>query len=320
MSHPMIKLAVLTSKWAAPLAVAAQLRGHQTLLVDPHAPSCPDPTALATTGWVLFARIDQAVPEEGRAWALRFMSAGGKCVQSMEDIRCYENRAYQMRLLADYYPRGVVLHSPTKGAVDLAIQDLGLPIVSKARFGSSSTTVRLLHSREDVDVEVAEVFGQGKKFPGRIASGKLQYAECLWQAMVHNNEYALRVCRITRQWGWAFKVMNRPHDWRASGSGLCVPVTQEELDGKVKYAVNTFLRMADEVLRSNWCAADLLYDHIAGCWLVVDVTLAWNLSRNLVGANYDAPVINLQTREPHPRGLRGRDQWDILLDDLEAGR
>jgi hypothetical protein len=115
--------------------------------------------------------------------------------------------------------------------------------------------------------------------------------------------------------------MNRPHDWRASGSGVCVPLTPEELASpKFQGALRTFVRMSDEALASRWCAADLLYDSILGGWLAVDVTLAWNLSRKLVGANFDAPVINLHTREAHPQGLRGRHQWDILLDDLEAPR
>lgn len=316
MSQPSVKIAVLASKWTVPLVTAAQLRGYQTMVVDPNGPSSMSPETLANLGWVLFARVDQGHPEEGRAWALKFLSAGGKCVQSREDLRCYENRAYQMQLLADWYPRGVVLHSRMPLVVDNAVKELGLPIVSKSRFGSSSKTVRLLDARADVDAEVAEVFSTGKRY-----GEKVQYGECLWQAMVHRNDFALRIARVTRRWGWGFKVMNRPNDWRASGSGVCVPLTPEDLaNQRYQFAFNTFLRMADEVLESDWCAADLLYDQIAGCWLVVDVTLAWNLSRNLLGANYDATVINLHTREAHPRGLRGRDQWDILLDDIEAGR
>lgn len=312
-----LKLLVLASKWTIPLVTAAQLRGHQTMVVDPNGPSSMDPGTVARLGWVLFARINQQYPEEGRNWALKFLSAGGKCVQSFEDIRCYENRAYQMDLLADWYPRGWKIHgtdSPLK--IQEAVKDLGLPIVSKARFGSSSKTVRLLHARADVDAELASVMSTGIRY-----GDKLQYGECLWQAMVHNNSFALRIARVTKTWGWAFKVMNRANDWRASGSGNCFPLRDDEYaHEKYQRAFNTFLRMADESLKSNWCAADLLYDQVMGAWLVVDVTLAWNLSRNLLGANYDAPVINLHTREFHPRGLKGRDQWDILLDDLEGGR
>lgn len=311
-----LKIVVLTSKWAAPLVTAAQLRGHQTMLVDPNHASCMDPGTVARLGWILFARVSQQYPEEGRNWALRFLSAGGKCVQSFQDIRCYENRAYQMDLLADYYPRGRRIHGQGPGVLDEAIADLRLPIVSKARFGSSSKTVRLLDTKEAAAAELASIMSTGQRF-----GDKLQYGECLWQAMVHGNEFVLRIARVTRRWGWAFKVMNRPHDWRASGSGRCYPLSPEEY-GHEKYqrAFNTFLRMADEKLESNWCAADLLYDQVMGCWIAVDVTLAWNLSRNLLGGNYDAPVIDLHTREMHPRGLKGRDQWDILLDDLEAGR
>lgn len=310
-----LKLACLASKWTLPLVTAAQLRGHQTMIVDPSASSSMDPGTLARAGWTLFARIDQAYPEAGRTWALAFLGAGGKCVQSREDLLCYENRAHQMGLLEGFYPPGSIIKTKEPGYISEAVATLGLPIVSKARWGSSSKTVRLLHSRAEVDAEVTEVFSTGVYFGNR-----LQHGECLWQAMVHHNDFALRVARVTRQYGWAFKVLNRPHDWRASGSGLCQPLAASELaTDRYRYALNTFLHMADDCLESNWCAADLLYDRILGQWKVVDVTLAWNLSRNLLGGNYDAPVINLHTREPHPRGLHGRDQWEILLDDLEAG-
>src|SRR5688572_26882709 len=105
MPPPSLKLAVLDAPWSRPLVTMAQLRGHQVMVINPNGPSSMDPGILARKGWVLFARINQIFPEEGRNWALKFLSAGGKCVQSMEDIRCYENRRYQMDLLADYYPR-----------------------------------------------------------------------------------------------------------------------------------------------------------------------------------------------------------------------
>jgi len=314
-----LRLLVLAGKWGDSLMAAARARGVETRDVDPDRPGCPAPEGMVREGWTLFARVNQLYPEEGRAWSLRFIEAGGRCVQSAEDIRCYENRAYQMRRLEDWYPRGRVFQGtrPCKEAVDSAIAELGLPIVSKARFGSSSKTVRALHSRKDVDAELTEVFGQGKRY-----GDKLQYAECLWQSMVHGNTSALRIARVTDDYGWLFHVQNRPHDWRASGSGTCRPIPLEMLrqDERLRKAVRTFLDMADRGLQSRWCAADLLYDRIAGLWLVVDVTLAWNLSRNLAGANYDAEVINLCTLEHHPRHYRGRDQWEVLLEDLGAGR
>jgi hypothetical protein len=155
---------------------------------------------------------------------------------------------------------------------------------------------------------------------GVALRGGIQRGQVLWQAMVRDNGYALRVARITPTYGWVFRVWNRAHDWRASGSGVCTPVDplQDNQSAKVQKALSTFLDMANVGLASNWCAADMLYDQPSGCWLAVDVTLAWNLSRNLVGGNYDAPVINLHTGLPHPKGYRGRDQFECLLDYLEG--
>jgi hypothetical protein len=307
MSPSNLRFATFATDWGIQFATAAQLRGYVCRMIPPHGIPpyvAPDPTE------ILFARLPQADPHDARAWALAHIRAGGKCVQSANDLRCYENRATQMALLEKWYPPGaLILHGDRW---DTEMQRLGLPLVSKARFGSSSTTVRALLSREDCKKEAMEVFTTGKDFRG----GRKQYGELLWQQMLPGNEFALRVARITPKWGWAFKVMNRPHDWRASGSGQCVPLTMAEL-WEYRYAINTFLDLADFGLNSRWCAADMLYDKVLGVWKAVDVTLAWNLSRNLAGGNYDAPIIGLQTFAAHPKGYRGRDQWACLLDDIE---
>lgn len=307
MSPSSLRFATFATDWGIQFATAAQLRGHACRMIVPHGmpPSMqPDPTE------ILFARLPQADPHDARAWALAHIRAGGKCVQSANDVRCYENRALQMSLLEKWYPPGAVILHGDRWEDEM--RRLGLPIVSKARFGSSSHTVRALLSREDCRREVEEVFTKGMTHRG----GRVQYGELLWQQMVHDNAFALRIARIGREWGWIFKVHNRPHDWRASGSGQCSPVTSQEL-WDYRFAVNTFLEMADSGLGSRWCAADLLYDRVLKIWRVVDVTLAWNLSRNLAGGNYDAPIISLHNFGPHPKGYRGRDQWACLLEEIE---
>jgi hypothetical protein len=154
--------------------------------------------------------------------------------------------------------------------------------------------------------------GKGVQFAGWPP----QTGVCLWQEFMHHNQYSLRVARITRQYGWAFKVMNRTNDWRASGSGLCVPLTAEDWASlHFRVAIRT-AQMAAEVIQSRWCGFDLLYNHHREDWRIVDTTLAWNNKPGLLGANYDAPVYNLHTFEPHPKGLKGGSQWDILLDSL----
>ncbi len=299
-----LKLAILNTPWGQHLHAVAQTRGVKSKLYTAR----QNPTPAST----IFARLPQRSPADGRAWALRHIRAGGKSVQSAADVELYENRLEQMRRLEDWFPRGAAVYT-TAGAEE-AIDALGLPIVSKARFGSASHTVRMLCSKAEAMAEAAKVFGPGIAFAGLGT----QHSECLWQEYLPGNSYSLRVAKITDKLGWAFKVMNRPNDWRASGSGVCVPLTAEEwASPRIRYAINTALAAAD-VMQSRWCAFDLLWDtkHEHGRWRIVDVTLAWNMSGKLFGANYDAPIYNLHSYDKDPQGRRGCDQWNILLDDL----
>lgn len=307
-----LKLAILSTPWGQHLHSVAHARGIKTTLHTPYTKPTPAST--------VFARVPQRSPDAGRAWALAHIRAGGKSVQSVADLELYENRGRQMDLLADYFPRGEKVR--TMEWADEACQSLGFPIVSKASFGSASHTVRALHNKAEAMAEAAKVLGAGISFPGLGT----QHSECLWQEFLPGNSYSLRVAKITDRLGWAFKVMNRPNDWRASGSGICVPLTPEEWESpRIRYAVNTASAAAN-VMGSRWCAFDLLWDtkHEHGRWRIVDVTLAWNLTKNLLGANYDAPIYDLHRYKPEYKpgvgytGRRGRDQWDVLLDDLLA--
>lgn len=298
-----LKLAPLATDWGIALHAQALSRGINSVL---HHPGIP-PTLTRT----IFTRPQQKSPEAARSWALAHILAGGKSVQCQEDLRLYENRGRQMDILVDFMPHGQRVR--TLEAAEEAIDALGSRIVSKAPFGSSSKTVRMLVGKDAAMAEAKQVlYGGGLHFAG----WPTQHNECLWQRFLWGNEYSLRVARITNRYGWAFKVMNRPHDWRASGSGLCVPLTPEEWALPYhRYAINTALLAAD-TMGSRWCGFDLLMDRETEQWRIVDTTLAWNLKPGLLGANYDAPVYDLTTFEPHPRGLQGKDQWRILLDDL----
>lgn len=298
-----LKLAPLATDWGMTLHTEALARGLNSVL---HHPGVP-----ATLSRTIFTRPPQKSPAAARAWALAHIRAGGKSVQSAEDLQLYENRGRQMDVLYDWMPQGFRVR--TMEAAEEAVADLGFRIVSKAPFGSSSKTVRMLIGKDDAMAEAYKILhGGGISFAG----WPTQHAECLWQRFLPGNDYSLRVARITNRYGWAFKVMNRPHDWRASGSGVCVPLAPEEWALPYhRYAINTALLAADH-LGSRWCGFDLLMDRETEQWKIVDTTLAWNLRPGLLGANYDAPVYDLTTFEPHPKGLRGGDQWRILLDDL----
>jgi hypothetical protein len=259
-----LRLAPLATDWGMELHAQALARGINSVLHTPY--TTPSP------GRTIFTRLPQKAPESARAWALSHIQCGGKSVQSVEDLKLYENRGRQMDVLADWMPQGYRVR--TMEAAEEAIDALGLPIVSKAPWGSSSKTVRLLTTRKEALAEANKVLhGGGISFPG----WPTQYGECLWQQFLHGNEYSLRVARITKRWGWAFKVLNRPHDWRASGSGLCVPLTAEEWSLPYhRYAINTALLAADS-MASRWVGFDLLQDRQTEQWRIVDTTLAWNL-------------------------------------------
>jgi len=298
-----LKLAPLATDWGMALHAVALARGINSTLHTPAHPPSPTRT--------LFVRLQQKAPEAGRAWALKHIRKGGKSVQGEHDLVLYENRTRQMELLRDWMPHGHVVRSMDQA--EEVIAELGLPIVSKAPWGSSSKTVRLLTTKRDAIAEAEKVLhGGGITFPGWPP----QHGACLWQKFLPGNEYSLRVARISKRWGWAFKVMNRPHDWRASGSGLCVPLTADDWESPYfRYAINT-AALAAAVMSSRWVGFDLLMDRETEQWRIVDTTLAWNLKPGLLGANYDAPVYDLNTFEPHPKGLTGASQWDLLLDDL----
>jgi hypothetical protein len=300
-----LKLAPLATDWGMALHAQALARGINSVLHTPYTPPTP--------GRTIFCRLPQKSPDASRTWALNHVRNGGKSVQSIEDLLCYENRGRQMDVLRDYFPHGERIR--TMEQAEEAVAALGMPIVSKAPFGSGSATVRLLSSPKHALQEARTVLtGGGLKFGG----WPTQHGECLWQKFLWGNKYSLRVARITQHLGWAFKVMNRPHDWRASGSGLCVPLSAEEWAMPYhRYAINTALQAADECMGSRWVGFDLLMDRDMEQWRIVDVTLAWNLKAGLLGANYDAPVYNLHSYEPHPGGYQGRDQWQLLLTDLQ---
>lgn len=255
--------------------------------------------------------------------ACAHLEGGGKSVQSAMDLKCYENRVFQMDMLEDFYPAGEIVR--TMEWAREAIENLRSPdglvdIVSKAPFGSSSATVRRLVSVDEAMADARDCLQRGRQFRG----WPTQFGVALWQKFLPGNAYALRVTQITDRLGWVFKVMNRANDWRASGSGHCVPLTAEEMQTPwLRAAVNHHLDLARR-MNSRWIGTDLLYDrtnrHVPR-WVCVDVTLAWTLKRELVGGHWDAPVIDLHTLQPHARkdgeAMHGSDQWNVLLTDLQ---
>lgn len=305
-----LKLACLSTDWGRALHAAALARGVNSTLIDSR--STPTPAS------VLFCRPPQRDPSQAVRMACAHLEAGGKSVQSTMDLKAYENRLFQMDMLEDFYPPGEIVR--TMEWADECTHHLGFPIVSKAPFGSSSATVRLLANKDEAMADARDCLQRGRQFK----HWPTQFGVALWQKYLPGNTFALRVTQITDRLGWVFKVMNRPHDWRASGSGVCVPLTAAEMQsGWLREAVATHLRLARR-MNSRWLGTDMLVDDCfhGGRWYCVDVTLAWTHKPTLIGGHWDAPVIDLHTLEPYkpakyPAGITGASQWQLLLDDLQ---
>lgn len=273
---------------------------------------------LPPAGYQVFVRPDQKSPLQAVEWGLRAIREGRKCVQNATDLLSYEDRAYQAIVLGDNMPQTCLVRSKDMARIVLEDGRLGWPIISKAHFGSSSKTVRALRTRAEAEAELERILSpEGLRLPGWY---KTQRHEAIWQRFLPGNEGIIRLCKITPRYGFAFNVFNRPGDWRASGSGRCLPIDPGNIR---EYEVERFHSCVEagrwifNRMQSNWCGLDMMRDPRTARWVTVDVTLAWVLSGDMPGSAWDAPIFDLETFRPHPKGYKGRDQWTVLLDHLE---
>lgn len=307
------------SRWGREVCSAAVKRGMQAQLINFGLASSHDPRLWKATPapGFLFSRIDQFAPRHIPSKQFcsevlqRFPQITG--IQSERDIAHYERKDLQAQDFYRYMPLTWVIQ---EREIDAALSEaayaltfLGMPIVSKSAFGSSSACVRLLRTKDEALAEVSKCFTTGLQIPKR----GMQKGQVIWQEFLPNNDYVYRVVRIGKRWGWMLRVFNRPDAPFASGSGKYEPVTK--LDGETLEAMCA----ADEFFgetRSRWCGIDLAYNQDAGKWQLLETTLAWNLRAD--GANKDCPVVDAQG-ELHPRGYMGAHQFELLLDEIEQG-
>lgn len=304
------KIVANASKWGTALATAARSLGWTAMTQE-------NLDMLPPAGYLVFVRPDQKDPRPAVEWGLRAIREGFHSVQNASDLLAYEDRAYQSILLGNSMPETVLVRSKDMARIVLEDARLGWPIVSKAPFGSSSKTVRALRSRPEAEAELELILSKdGLRKPGWY---KTQRHEAIWQRFIPGNDGIIRVCKITPRYGFAFNVLNRPGDWRASGSGRCVPIDPQrirEYDVDRLHSCVEASRWIFNRMQSNWCGLDMMRDPRTARWVTVDVTLAWVLSSDMPGSAWDAPIFDLETLRPHPKGYKGRDQWAVLLEHL----
>ncbi|GJL53988.1 MAG: hypothetical protein NPIRA02_11200 [Nitrospirales bacterium] len=191
------------------------------------------------------------------------------------------------------------------------------PIVLKLAFGICSDNVCLLHNIEEGEYWVAKLFGEGVttlriKEPrplfremaarGRDAakallgmtppventSPDIQRGRILFQEFIPDNDHDLRIIVIGKR-AFAFRRMNRPGDFRASGSGLIDWNPQQIDEASIRLTLNLAKKLGQQVItfdivhRNNEpVIVEMSYYYEAwtvfqcpGHWVLKDNALEW---------------------------------------------
>jgi len=233
---------------------------------------------------------------------------GIKSVISAREYRHYERKDLQAMLFGHFMPETWVCTKPEQ--LSLALNNLGFPLISKSNQGSSSSNVRLLQTREEALLEASLAFSaQGLTTPRGQQQGYV-----IWQRYLDGNAYAYRVVRVGRYY-WVLRIFNRDDKPMASGSGKFAAVISGGMSSE-EFGVLRWAHSFCEHYDMRWVGLDIVRDALTGQWQLLETTLAWNLRAK--GANEARAVID-EHGNPHPKGYHGRDQWDLLLDEIEQG-
>lgn len=201
-----------------------------------------------------------------------------------------------------------------KDATDF-LQQTSYPIVLKLAFGIGSDNVCLIHNIEEGEYWVSKLFGEGltslkiqEPRPllreiaarGRDAARSLlgiappeysldpdiQRGRVLFQEFVPDNHHDVRIFVIGKR-AFAIRRMNRPGDFRASGSGLIDWNPQEIDEASIHLALIISKKLGQQVVtfdivyRNNEpCIVELSY-YFEG-WAVYECPGHWVLDENAV--------------------------------------
>lgn len=227
--------------------------------------------------------------------ALReFRAAGVPTIPEAVARLLYDDKLAQAPVLSQWSPYTEVHRSQDEAATSALV----FPFISKSAHGSASKNVRLVTSREQAEVEIAEAFGSGIQSTRGVQKGYL-----IWQRFVPGNAGDVRVC-VTGDYLFGLTRDNRPDAPFASGSGSNAPIT--ELDARTRCAFAMAQEIAME-LGSRWCCFDFVFEGSKP--LCLEVSFAWS------EAAYSDCV--LFDRELFPTVMRGRDWPSVVVDELE---
>lgn len=231
-------------------------------------------------------------PEQVRT-ARQMVEDGQVMITDLPQIETYDDKVLQVELLREWLP-------PTRVYYDRdAALSAELPLVSKAREGSSSKNVRIIRTQDELRKHVEQAWSlQGIPVdcsPGHTVQQGYLYAQ---EFIPHNTTW--RINRVGDAWA-VFKRYN------SRETGLCqtgnVEPCADPPEPLMEYALDITTR-----LDSKWIALDILAYNDA--WALLETSPAWPWPSP--GECDDAPFLGVS-------GYRWRDMWRLLLDQIEAG-
>lgn len=292
--------------WGPGLVEAAGKRGYDARLFD-------EPRA-ADEGIVFWHMHHHPNVRQvhKRAMALMTMNPRLLLIPDYRSSILFDDKLEQARQLARWTPRTNVFYTP-KAAREW-LENAEYPFMSKSAEGASSHNVRLVENYKAAHEEIKYAFSD-RGIRCRYALAQRGYL--LWQQFIPDNAYDLRVIAVGNK-RLVLRRFNREGVPMASGSGKLEPI--KVLDAEAASALawsNSFFTHE----RMPWCGIDLVsspnrFDETCKQWHVLECTVSWTMT----GYN-DCSFFNHDAREGDKGiGRTGAQVWEVLLDELEAGR
>lgn len=277
------------SGWHSQLAPAATRRGHDVTIFSDHR----EPTA-----GVVFGRMhhDPSVRLRDKAvWAHLATNPDLLLIPGYRASVLYDDKAEQARQLSRWLPRTVIARCEEEA--EEALDLLGIPLMSKSADGAGSYNVRIIRSRDDAMMEARRCFGSGLP----IHRGQVQRGYVLWQRFMAGNAYDFRVIAVGGE-RLILRRGNRPDRPMASGSGKERPIGWPDAEAsEVLDFANAFFAAEDQ----RFSGIDIVRDHEAGRWVILECTVGWPLGKNHMHKTVS--------------GRPWSEFFDIILDQIEAG-
>lgn len=238
----------------------------------------------------------------------REMRAHIQLVQDHAQIEVYDNKRAQYRRWAKWMPETWVFESLDE-ALD-AVQELPLPIMSKADVGASSRNVRYLDDRRQLEQHIRDIFSAGVKVAHCSAPHEhysLQRDYVLLQRFIpHAVTYRVNAVGDARAIFFRYCYSDRP----MAQTGNVEPAysVDRESESLLRYANEVFLDIG-----TKWCALDILKD--GDSWRLLETSLCWpwpSPGDCNAGMFFDAETFQ-------PLGRRWIDMFDVMLDEIQEG-